>query len=762
MDDSMVLEGNVTDIIFYNEDNGYAVFDFSSEDGDEIICVGTIPQIRKGDVLKLTGSMVIHPTYGLQFKTEYYERTVPTTAAAIEKYLASGAVKGIGPKTAKKIVEKFGSATFYVIEEKFDRLAEIKGITYEKALAVHNSFCAQRDVRQVMLFLQEYGVTMASAMKIYKKYGYRTIDIIKENPYKLAEDINGIGFKTADRIAYSMGIAQDSPNRIKAGIKYILNMSLADGNVFTPMEELIRKAGELLSVDCDTAEYCLRELQIEHKVISENVDGVNAVYLMPMYYMETAAAKKLLELSFFHDDADVKKLEEKIDAVEDRTGICLAKQQRQAVLEAMQEGVLVITGGPGTGKTTIIHTIIKLFESAGMEVALGAPTGRAAKRMTETTGIEAKTIHRMLGITYADDDRQRSDKNETEPIDADVVIIDEVSMVDMQLFNSLLKAVEPGTRLILVGDASQLPSVAAGNVLKDIIKSGKIKTVRLTEIFRQARESAIIMNAHRINSGEEPVMNEKGTDFFFVGDPYAQDIPEKIVELITKRLPGFTGAESFADMQVLTPMRKGAIGAAGLNKTLQNALNPPSKEKNEYETSSGVFREGDKVMQIKNNYSIAWKIEDDKGRVTDDGTGIYNGDMGIIKRIDKQAETVTVIFDDGRRAVYEFTALDELELSYAVTIHKSQGSEYPVVIIPIHSGPPMLMSRNLLYTAVTRAKKFVVIVGLKSAVMRMVENDREVSRYSGFAYRLNELYDFMKETGEEYADYSIGPDEIPF
>ena len=751
MEDELVLEGTVEDVIFHNDDNGYAVFDFKSDDGDEVICVGTVPQIRRGDMLKLTGGMVIHPTYGLQFKVEFYERVVPTTAVAIEKYLSSGIVKGIGPKTAKKIVDKFGAATFYVIEEKFDRLVEIKGITYDKALAVHNSFCSQRDIRKVMLYLQEFGVTPAFAMKVYKKYGYRTIDIIKENPYRMAEDIAGIGFKTADRIAYSMGIPTDSPNRVKSGIKYILSESLLDGNVFMPKDSLIRQAGEILSVDEEMVDNCLRELQIEHKVFNENIDGTDAVYLMTMYYTEISAAKKLLELSFFHDDADLRKIDDKIDAVEDLSGICLAKQQRTAVIEAMREGVLVITGGPGTGKTTIIHTIIQIFKSSGMEVVLAAPTGRAAKRMTETTGIEAKTIHRMLGVAYADDDngRQKFDKNETETIEADVIIIDEVSMVDMQLFNNLLKAIEPGTRLILVGDANQLPSVAAGNVLKDIIKSEKIKVVRLTEIFRQARESAIITNAHKINSGEEPVMNGNNTDFFFVNAQYAPEVPGKIVELITKRLPKFTGVDSFSDMQVLTPMRKGDIGAAGLNKTLQKALNPPSDGKKEFETSSCTFREGDKVMQIKNNYNISWKIENRLGKVIDDGTGIYNGDMGIIKSINKQAETITVLFDDMRQAVYEFTALDELELAYAVTIHKSQGSEYPVVIIPIHSGPPMLMSRNLLYTAVTRAKKFVIIVGLKSSVNRMVANDREVSRYSGFAYRLETLYDFMLETGDD-------------
>ena len=740
MEDELVLEGTVEDVIFHNDDNGYAVFDFKSDDGDEVICVGTVPQIRRGDMLKLTGGMVIHPTYGLQFKVEFYERVVPTTAVAIEKYLSSGIVKGIGPKTAKKIVDKFGAATFYVIEEKFDRLVEIKGITYDKALAVHNSFCSQRDIRKVMLYLQEFGVTPAFAMKVYKKYGYRTIDIIKENPYRMAEDIAGIGFKTADRIAYSMGIPTDSPDRVKSGIKYILSESLLDGNVFMPKDSLIRQAGEILSVDEEMVDNCLRELQIEHKVFNENIDGTDAVYLMTMYYTEISAAKKLLELSFFHDDADLKKINDKIDAVEDLSGICLAKQQRTAVIEAMREGVLVITGGPGTGKTTIIHTIIQIFKSSGMEVVLAAPTGRAAKRMTETTGIEAKTIHRMLGVAYADDDngRQKFDKNETEPIEADVIIIDEVSMVDMQLFNNLLKAIEPGTRLILVGDANQLPSVAAGNVLKDIIKSEKIKVVRLTEIFRQARESAIITNAHKINSGEEPVMNGKNTDFFFVNAQYAPEVPGKIVELITKRLPKFTGVDSFSDMQVLTPMRKGDIGAAGLNKTLQKALNPPSDGKKEYETSSCTFREGDKVMQVKNNYKLEWKITNAKGFSIEEGLGVFNGDMGIIKQINTYSERITVVFDENREAEYPFSSLDELELAYAITIHKSQGSEYPAVVLPLLSGPPILCNRNLLYTAITRAQKCVAIAGRQSMVEQMIHNETEQKRYSG-------LNDCLKE-----------------
>lgn len=750
MENDLMLEGTVEDIIFQNNENGYTVFDLTTEDGDKVICVGVVPQLNRGENIKLTGSMVIHPAYGMQFKIEYYEQVVPTSAVAVEKYLASGTIKGIGPKTAKKIVDKFGAATFYVIEEKFDRLVEIRGITYSKALSIHTSFCAQRDVRKAMLYLQDYGISASLAVKIYKRYGYRTIEIIKENPYRLAEDIAGVGFKTADSIAEAMGIPKDSQVRIKSGIKYILNTDVAEGNVFMPAEKLVNKAEELLGADRETAEHCLRELQIEHKIYRENLDGIEAVYLMPMYYTEIAAAKKLLELSFFHEETDLKKVNEKIAIAEDRTGVYLADQQREAVVEAMREGVLVITGGPGTGKTTIINNIISLYESMDLEVVLAAPTGRAAKRMTEATGMEAKTIHRLLGVSYSEDDsaRQKFEKNEDDPIAADVVIIDEVSMVDMQLFNGLLKAIEPGTRLILVGDANQLPSVAAGNVLKDIIKSEKIKVVRLTQIFRQAQESAIIMNAHRINDGIEPVMNEKGTDFFFVNEPYAANIPGKIVELIIKRLPEFTGVDSFSDMQVLTPMRKSDIGAFGLNRKLQQALNPPSKNKAEYEMHNGVFREGDKVMQIKNNYNLAWKIQGQHGGIIADGSGVYNGDMGLIRRIDSVSETVTVEFDDRRIAVYEFSALEELELSYAVTIHKSQGSEYPVVIIPIHSGPQMLMSRNLLYTAVTRAKKFVIVVGLKSSVNKMVANDREIGRNSGLAYRLTSLYDFMSELGE--------------
>ena len=750
MDDTIVLEGTVEDIIFQNKENWYTVFNFNSDDGDEVTCVGTIPQLSKGESLKLSGTMVIHPSYGLQLKVDIFEKVVPTNAAAIERYLASGTIKGIGAKTAKKIVDKFGAATFYVIEEKFDRLVEIKGINYDKALKIHTAFCAQRDVRKAMLYLQDYGVSAAMAVKIYKKYGYRTIEIIKENPYRLAEDIIGIGFKTADSIADSMGISKDSPNRIKSGIRYILNMDVADGNVFMPFNNLTARAEEILGADSETVEHCLKELQIEHKIFREKVEDIDAVYTMQMYYTEVSAAKKIIELSFYHDEADLKSINEKIERLEDRSGIYLAEQQRQAVVEAMQEGVLVITGGPGTGKTTIINNIISLFDSMSLEVVLAAPTGRAAKRMTEATGKEAKTIHRLLGVSYNDNDnaKQKFEKNEEDPIDADVVIIDEVSMVDMQLFNALLKAIEPGTRLILVGDANQLPSVAAGNVLKDIIKSEIVKVVRLTQIFRQAQDSAIIMNAHRINAGTDPVMNEKGTDFFFVNEPYAAKIPQTIVELITKRLPQFTGVDSFWDMQVLTPMRKSDIGASGLNKTLQRALNPPASVKNEYETQNGVFREGDKVMQIKNNYNLAWKMLSETGRITSDGTGVYNGDMGIIKKIDSVNETVTVEFDDKRIAIYEFTALEELELSYAVTIHKSQGSEYPVVIIPIHSGPQMLLSRNLLYTAVTRAKKFVIVVGLRSAVKKMVANDREISRYSGLAYRMCSLYEFMAETND--------------
>ncbi len=747
MEKEETINGTVEDIIYNNSENGYTVFSVEN-DGDEVVCVGTLPDIHTGENVKLTGSWTMHSTYGLQFQVEYYEKTMPESIEGIEKYLASGIITGIGKKTAKRIVDKFGEASFYVIEEKPERLVEIRGITYEKAMKISQMFIQQNELRKTMMFLQKFGVTPSYAMRIYKKYKDKTMTIIENNPYKLADDIFGIGFKMADKIAAASGFSLDSAERIKAGIKYILNQASLDGHVYLPLDELTAKTVEILSVNEVLVENALRELQIEHQIwrdkSDENTQG--RVYLNVYYYAEVSVAKKLLELYENKGIYSNEYYNGLISKAEEKTGIELAEKQKEAVMEALTQGVLVITGGPGTGKTTIINTIITLLEDDEKKIVLAAPTGRAAKRMTEATGHDAQTIHRILGITYMDDDSRRQvfDKTEDDPIDADVIIIDESSMVDILLMSSLLKAVKTGTKLILVGDVDQLPSVGAGNVLKDIIQSGIIKVVRLTEVFRQARESAIVMNAHRINNGQMPVLNERDKDFFLVKRSNSFDAVNTIKELITKRLPSFSGCDSFNDMQVLTPMRKGQLGVYELNKYLQETLNPPSPKKTEKIFKNYILRQGDKVMQIKNNYNIEWKLYE-RGRQTDAGLGIFNGDCGIIEKIDNDDETVTVLFDDGKKVIYDFMQLDELELSYAVTIHKSQGSEYPVVIIPLISGPPMLLSRNLLYTAVTRAKKLAVIVGLADTIRKMVDNDREVKRYSTLDYRIKNIYEFINQ-----------------
>lgn len=747
MEKEETINGTVEDIIYNNSENGYTVFSVEN-DGDEVVCVGTLPDIHTGENVKLTGSWTMHSTYGLQFQVEYYEKTMPESIEGIEKYLASGIITGIGKKTAKRIVDRFGEASFYVIEEKPERLVEIRGITYEKAMKISQIFIQQNELRKTMMFLQKFGVTPSYAMRIYKKYKDKTMTIIEKNPYKLADDIFGIGFKMADKIASASGFSPDSPERIKAGIKYILNQASLDGHVFLPLEELTAKTVEILSVNEVLVENALRELQIEHQIWRDKADEQTQgrVYLNIYYYAEVSVAKKLLELyenKGIYSDEYYNGL---ISKAEEKTGIELAEKQKEAVMEALTQGVLVITGGPGTGKTTIINTIITLLEDDEKKIVLSAPTGRAAKRMTEATGHDAQTIHRILGITYMDDDSRRQvfDKTEDDPIDADVIIIDESSMVDILLMSSLLKAVKTGTKLILVGDVDQLPSVGAGNVLKDIIQSGIIKVVRLTEVFRQARESAIVMNAHRINNGQMPVLNEKEKDFFLVKRSNSFDAVNTVKELITKRLPAFSGCDPFNDMQVLTPMRKGQLGVYELNKYLQETLNPPSRSKTEKVFKNYILRQGDKVMQIKNNYNIEWKLYE-RGHQVDAGLGIFNGDCGIIEKIDNDDETVTVLFDDGKKVVYDFMQLDELELSYAVTIHKSQGSEYPVVIIPLISGPPMLLSRNLLYTAVTRAKKLAVIVGLADTIKKMVDNDREIKRYSTLDYRIKNIYEFINQ-----------------
>lgn len=747
--DDIRLTGEVESIIYQNKENGYTVFSLTTED-DEVTCVGVVPQIHTGETLEIGGRWSIHPVYGRQIQVQYYEKSLPTTKSGMEKYLASGLIRGIGPKTAKKIVERFGEASFYVIEEKPEQLAEIKGLTYEKALQISQIFREQHELRRAMIFLQGFDVSPAYAMRIYKKYKSRTFDIVKTNPYRLADDIWGIGFRMADKMAAEAGIQPDDPNRVKAAVKYVLNQAAGNGHCYLPKEELAEQAGQLLGLHPDFVENALRELQVDGEIWQENLRGVTAVYLNFYFYAEMAVAKRLLELSGERTEQSMEKTAREIAAVEKHTGVILAEEQRAAVQEAMSRGVLIITGGPGTGKTTTINTILRILKKEDVEVVLAAPTGRAAKRMTEATGVEAQTIHRLLETSFLSDDsrRQTFERNEENPIEADVIIIDETSMVDLLLMHSLLRAVAPGTRLIFVGDMDQLPSVGPGNVLKDMIRSERLPVVRLAHIFRQAQESAIIMNAHRINGGEEPVLNEKGTDFFFLRRTFGEDVVTAIRELIVKRLPGFTGRDSMQDMQVLTPMRKGLLGVQHLNSVLQQALNPPQEGRKEKEFRQMVFREGDKVMQIKNNYNMAWRVYNAMGKRCDEGAGIFNGDEGRIQSIDEINEIIRVVFDDGKVVDYDFSQLEELELAYAITIHKSQGSEYPVVILPVHSGPPMLMTRNLLYTAITRAKELVVLVGLQETISAMVANDREVGRYTGLTERIQNLDDFMREASE--------------
>lgn len=738
MQDQQVIEGITNDIIFHNSDNGYSVFVLLT-DKEEITCVGTILDIHEGENLKLTGSWITHPTYGDQFKIDLYEKTIPKTEHGMEKYLASGIIKGIGDKLAKKIVKKFGDKTFDIIEQEPQRLAEIKGITDEKAQNISEVFHQQRELRDVMIYFQNYGITPAYVTKIYKRYKSQTMNIIKANPYKLADDIVGIGFKMADQLARNMGVQIDSPNRIKSGVKYTLNQASNEGHVYLPKELLLNNASNLLSVKQEMVDNILIELQIEKQIYCETIDNDQRIYLSIFHNTEMSVAKKLLEINQTYDGDINKALDYKIEQIEQKQNIKLAHDQRQAVKEAMTNGILIITGGPGTGKTTTINTIINLLESEDNEIFLAAPTGRAAKRMTEATGKEAQTIHRLLEINYLQEDSKRQvfQKNEDNPIEADVIIIDEASMIDILLINSLLKAILPGTRLILVGDADQLPSVGPGNVLKDIIKSNCIKVVKLTEIFRQAEESAIITNAHRINNGKYPIIDKKNNDFFFMNRASTESVVQTITQLTTTRLPKYINSNKKNDIQVLTPMRKSPLGINSLNQVLQNALNPPDSSKKEKEFRDIIYREGDKVMQIKNNYNMLWHIENKNGVKIDEGIGIFNGDEGIISNINIRDSILTVIFDDGKIVEYDSTQLDELELAYAITIHKSQGSEYPVVIIPIHSGPPMLMSRNLLYTAVTRAKNLVVIVGLEETLNKMVDNNKEINRYSSLSYYLN-------------------------
>lgn len=729
------LAGYVEHIIYRNTDNGYTVLNLVSGE-DEITCVGIFSTIAEGENIEAAGDYTDHPTYGTQFKVVSFEEKAPEDQEAIERYLGSGAIKGIGLAMAARIVRRFREDTFRIIEEEPERLAEVKGISERKAMEIASQVNEKRDLRQAMIFLQQFGITMNLAVKIYNKYGQEVYGILKENPYRLADDIEGVGFRTADDIAAKAGIRTDSDFRVRSGILYTLLQASGEGHTFLPQEELTAKTSELLGIDKDIIEKNYMDLSIERKIIMKQSGEQTQIYSASFYYMEANTATMLRELDIAYDVADAE-IEQRIHNIEKQTGMQLDEHQVQAVKEAVRNGLLVITGGPGTGKTTTINTIIRYFEMEGMDIFLAAPTGRAAKRMSETTGFEARTIHRMLELNGGMEGSAGFERNETNPLETDLVIIDEMSMVDITLMNSLLKAIAPGTRLILVGDINQLPSVGPGSVLKDIIQSEAFNVVMLTKIFRQASTSDIIVNAHKINRGEEVSLDNKSMDFFFLKRYEADIIINVVLQLVKQKLPKFVDATPY-DIQVLTPMRKGLLGVERLNGILQQYLNPPDKSKREKEHGDMVFREGDKVMQTKNNYQLEWEICTKFGLTVDKGMGIFNGDMGIITEINDFAETMTVEFDEGRKVEYSYKLLDELELAYAITIHKSQGSEYPAVVIPLLNGPSMLMNRNLLYTAVTRARKCVTLVGNDTTFNQMIQNTSQQKRYSGLCDRIRE------------------------
>ena len=740
------IKGYVAHIIFRNAVNGYTVFELQGEKEEEITCVGTLQALDEGELLELTGEYIQHAVYGSQFQVSSFRIVSPEDAAGMERYLASGAVKGIGASLAARIVKRFGKDTFRIIEEEPERLAEIKGISERKAMDIAAQVEEKRGLREAMIYLQKYGISNALAVRIYETYGGRLYSVLEENPYRLADDIDGIGFKKADELAARIGIHTDSDYRIRSGILYVLLQASGEGHVYLPKELLVSRAAALLELPASAVQDQIPNLAMDKKLVVKTQEGQTLCYAGSFYYMELACARMLQELNGKIEEPSLEpggdeRVRSRIEKLQAAEGMELDELQKRAVLESIRSSILILTGGPGTGKTTTINMMIRYFEGEGLDLFLAAPTGRAAKRMTEATGYEARTIHRMLELSGAvpEEGRRASfERNEENPLEADVIIVDEMSMVDISLFCSLLKAISPGTRLILVGDVNQLPSVGPGQVLHDLIASQAFPVVRLQKIFRQAGESDIVVNAHRINRGEEIRLDNKSRDFFFLERNSIPVIYKHMVQLISEKLPPYVKASPF-DIQVLTPMRKGNLGVETLNRILQGQLNPPGESKREVQLGDTLYREGDKVMQTKNDYQLEWEVVSRYGIPIDRGVGVFNGDMGMIREIDESARSVVVEYDEHRRVTYSFQQMEEVELAYAITIHKSQGSEYPAVILPLMGGPRMLFNRNLLYTGVTRARDCVTILGNRQVVREMIANESEAKRYTSLDKRIREL-----------------------
>ncbi len=737
------VKGYIDHIIYQNQENGYGVLSFVTED-EEMITVGFFKNVEAGETLEITGNYVEHPLYGRQLKAESFRVVPPDDLLSMERYLSSGAIKGIGEALARRIIKTFQEDTFRIIEEEPERLAEVKGISERKAREIAEQMIEKKDMREAFVFLQQYGISNTLAVKIYHQYGMNLYGIMKENPYRLAEDITGVGFKIADEIAAKIGIHTDSDYRIRSGIMYALLQATGEGHTYLPFRLLAERAAMLLGLHEEAVAPQIENLAMDKKLVIKCKEEERRVYAASYYYAELKCARMLHDLNVTLKQEQLpceeKKIEQLLSVLEVLQGIQLDELQKEAVLTSVKNGLMILSGGPGTGKTTTINTIIRYFENEGMDILLAAPTGRAAKRMTETTGFEARTIHRLLEINGSMEEGRGAvfERNEENPLEADVIIIDEMSMVDIHLFQSLLSAISVGTRLIMVGDRNQLPSVGPGQVLQDLMESECFPVVILQKIFRQAGESDIVVNAHKINKGENINLNNKSRDFFFLERNDANVIYKHMIQLIKEKLPPYVEASAY-DIQVLTPMRKGILGVETLNGILQKYLNPASASKKEYVSGERVLREGDKVMQIKNNYQITWEILSKYGIPIDKGMGVFNGDMGVIKEINETAQLVTVEYDEHRLVGYPYVQLDEIELAYAITIHKSQGSEYPAVILPLLSGPKMLFNRNLLYTAVTRARKCVTILGSHQVVQEMIGNERENKRYTSLCDRIREI-----------------------